>query len=534
MSYRFRVVQPGLLMPALLVFFLACESEPEVENRVADADPGATGSGDGSVDAAVPVVVLDGAVIDAVDATPVVVGRSLYVSPTGVDSNEGTKESPLRSIITSVDLAEAGDTVWLLDGTYDKTTDKTPAPGMPAPCGQGFGVVVPSGVTVRAVNPGAVIVSVGGWIGFCLQGGTVRDIDFNLPPNGGVMLQTQSGDSTIEGVTFDNLYCGGGSGWEAAIMTKGSSRLTINPGRVQNYVGLKGCAFLTIWDQSSVTVMGGAIDGGEEGTSSGNAFIIIRDAGKLNLVGTRLATQKHLYGIHILGTAELTTSAGTTLSGFLGSAIVARSGQTRVTLAGTTFTANNTAVLQPFGYGGPGTIMRIKATDCTLSDNSRGFSSGYGYQIDLDIVNCKLLRNADALLINAQGTVSVVDSEITGMENGINVTPQSKCALSVRNTTISDTNHGVTVNCDATSTIDLGTLGSPGANTFAAKTANLRALGVGPVIDAIGNTWTASAQGADLSGKYQAQGAGAILEVTGGSGPNYTLGTIKARLAQNN
>jgi hypothetical protein len=213
---------------------------------------------------------------------------------------------------------------------------------------------------------------------------------------------------------------------------------------------------------------------------------------------------------------------------------VARSGQTKLSLAGTTFSANNIAILQPYGYGDASVTMLVKATDCTISDNNQGISSGYGFQIDLELVNSRLLRNRDSLFISAQGKVNVVDSEITAVENGINVTPQTKCALSVRNTKIGGANYGVTVFCDATSTVDLGTLASPGSNTFSAKTSNLRAVGAGPVIDAIGNTWAASVQGADIAGKYQAQGVGAVLEVTGGSGPNYNLGASKARLAQNN
>ncbi len=45
-------------------------------------------------------------------------GKIIYASPTGVESNSGTKESPLDGASAAV-LANAGETVLFAEGTYE-------------------------------------------------------------------------------------------------------------------------------------------------------------------------------------------------------------------------------------------------------------------------------------------------------------------------------------------------------------------------------------------------------------------------------
>lgn len=51
-------------------------------------------------------------------ATPQLVADAIYVAPTGDDANPGTQSQPLRTIQTAVDLAQAGDTVYVRQGVY--------------------------------------------------------------------------------------------------------------------------------------------------------------------------------------------------------------------------------------------------------------------------------------------------------------------------------------------------------------------------------------------------------------------------------
>ncbi|TDC12566.1 DUF1565 domain-containing protein [Streptomyces sp. 8K308] len=48
---------------------------------------------------------------------------ALYVSPSGNDSNAGTLTAPLRTVQRAVDLAVAGDTIYLRAGTYAPSTN---------------------------------------------------------------------------------------------------------------------------------------------------------------------------------------------------------------------------------------------------------------------------------------------------------------------------------------------------------------------------------------------------------------------------
>lgn len=49
-------------------------------------------------------------------------GKAYYISPTGNDSNTGTKDSPFSSVDAANKLVQAGDTVYFLDGVYRNST----------------------------------------------------------------------------------------------------------------------------------------------------------------------------------------------------------------------------------------------------------------------------------------------------------------------------------------------------------------------------------------------------------------------------
>ncbi|MEK5239003.1 DUF1565 domain-containing protein [Paenibacillus sp. FSL L8-0470] len=44
---------------------------------------------------------------------------SYYISPTGSDSNSGTKSAPFKSIMKAQSVASAGDTVYICGGVYN-------------------------------------------------------------------------------------------------------------------------------------------------------------------------------------------------------------------------------------------------------------------------------------------------------------------------------------------------------------------------------------------------------------------------------
>jgi Protein of unknown function (DUF1565) len=84
-----------------------------------------------------------------------------YVSTTGNDSNQGTQASPFATLIQGAAVAQAGDTVLVMDGTYGNT-------GIVDPTGQGIAVVslqhsgtASAPITFMAQDRGQVILDAG-------------------------------------------------------------------------------------------------------------------------------------------------------------------------------------------------------------------------------------------------------------------------------------------------------------------------------------------------------------------------------------
>src|SRR5690242_15952496 len=124
---RVRVMVSGLV----LALFLA----PACDDGTADPGPRDAGGVTPGSDAALADARLDAATPDvpppppdlppadlaAADAAPsdAPPPRGLFVSPSGSDTANGTADAPLKTIGKAVKMAQPGDTVTLLDGTYD-------------------------------------------------------------------------------------------------------------------------------------------------------------------------------------------------------------------------------------------------------------------------------------------------------------------------------------------------------------------------------------------------------------------------------
>ena len=104
----------------------------------------------------------------------------------------------------------------------------------------------------------------------------------------------------------------------------------------------------------------------------------------------------------------------------------------------------------------------------------------------------------------------------------------SPASFKLRASTVSgNAGDGVSLTNSAGGVVDLGTSANPGANTIAGNGAtgiHLGTFGGAPVVNAIGNTWGASVQGADAGGHYSVPAAFAPVPKTGPtSGPNFTI-----------
>ncbi len=112
----------------------------------------------------------------------------------------------------------------------------------------------------------------------------------------------------------------------------------------------------------------------------------------------------------------------------------------------------------------------------------------------------------------------------------------STFVLTVRGTRIYDVPSGFELDGDAASTWDFGTLSEPGNNVLTAATTALDVQGSTITsVSAVGNTWTPDVQGADSSGQYAPASSPGVLEVTSGTGQNYSDAVgATIRLAETN
>jgi prepilin-type processing-associated H-X9-DG protein len=113
---------------------------------------------------------------------------------------------------------------------------------------------------------------------------------------------------------------------------------------------------------------------------------------------------------------------------------------------------------------------------------------------------------------------------------------QNALVLTVRDSVFETTPECFRIAGDAGSLWDFGWIDDElGENTFTCTTTGLNLLTpTGTLVYAEGNTWHPNVQAADGSGLYSVAGAGAVLEVTSGSGLNYSVNAgTTLRLAEN-
>jgi len=128
------------------------------------------------------------------------------------------------------------------------------------------------------------------------------------------------------------------------------------------------------------------------------------------------------------------------------------------------------------------------------------------------------------------GAASVATVHITGATlsanalSGLRTELRDSCRI--RDTRVTG-NVEFGIHLNASGGCDLGSGASPGGNTFTGNTgASVSVDGNGTFVTAVGNTWTASEQGADAQGRYVLPaGQTAPLEVAGPvtTGGNYRL-----------
>ncbi len=536
------MVRRGLFAGAIAVgvSLAACD---DATNPMTTEPPGGFGIDAGGVDSNTPnpSPTEDGGAIDGSDAStepPEVIGA--YVAcTTGNDANTGKSDAPLKTLAKAATVATSGTTIVVLDGTCSQDTE-------PAFNKANGTVTLPDGVSLRAATPGGVtFTGVNGYrsggITFAGSGriAGVRFVTF------GHAITASSGNVTVEGVTFDDI----GQGFPIRAM--GTSKVTVKPGGVQNYIGTNQANFAEVSGNGELTMVGGTIRGAKDNGISGAAQLMVRDSGKLVLDGTTLidATFSGI-AVHNAGTAivknksvldtvgsnaccnQAAISAAntakievidSTIIRARASAIVLRTGTPAVKLEKATVEAANGVAVSAAIYSDSFPSLQIK--DSTIKGNRDGIYLNYAATLDI------------------QGSSIIDNGSAASCGRGITMNGGSqKNTVNIRSTTIKNNcNGGIALTGGSVDSVyDFGTKASAGANTFTLNNPNAQPgvanlilrFPAGATVSAVGNTWDPGVQGAAPAGnvtpppgQYAVPGGETVLEVTGAtSGANYLLG----------
>jgi hypothetical protein len=440
----------------------------------------------------------------------------LYIGPGGYDAATGTRDDPFATLAGAVAVAERGDTIVYLAGNYS-------LPELDDP------IVIPDGVDIAADQPRLVA----------------------LNGSGGALLDP-AGDTNVDGIRF--------SGFATVLgTTSDHGKVTITNSSFSDCPTNSGASLFEVAGGASVTLSGDTShDWGDCPAFAhvlGNATFAL-DGGLLHFRG---AAEPALFSAEGAGKLQLMDLIA--VDGNRPLLLLADTAQATLTASTLQTLASNTVVLRDRGSldatntdfsladaaAAPGACIQSNVTgtsSLTLAhSNVHGCSAGVSgtAPTTLSITDTELYSMSESGLDLGSANSSTVTLEAcTFYDDGLRAARfggdgPSVFYLSVRGTTVHDVPTGFDLDGDATSSWDFGTLADPGRNTLTASTSSLvlSNASVG-FVSAVGDTWNASVQGADEFGQYQASDPGGTLEVTSGSGQNYTNDVgATLRLAEN-
>jgi len=468
------------------------------------ATAGIPNSGDIGANAGAPG---DGGPPDPGDET----GR-IYIGPGGYAAAPGTRDEPFATLAQAVAVATSGNTIVYLDGNYTE-------PALDEP------LVLPDGVDIVADHArGALITAAGGAL--LAPAGTSHIEGLRLSGFATVLDAKEPGTVTLTRCTFSD--CEAGS--SRAIEVSGDAVVELAGGDSSHDWG-DCAAFARVEGQGSLALDQGTL---HFTSSDGAPVFSVTGDGTLALSNLRMTDGNRL--ILQLEDTSTTTVVQSTLSTAFAN-VVNLTDQASLDLTSTELSldaaaASPGACIESTGTGSLA-LSHLLAHDCsaavhglapatvTLTDVELYSMSESG----LDFTNA----SPSTITIGASSFHDLTERAARfGAGSGV-------FHVTLRGSSIANVPRGFELDGGTGSSWDFGTLASPGSNTLTASmTALVVSLGGGATVSAVGNTWTPDVQGAGPAGEYAASGAGAVLEVTSGSGQNYDDASgATLRLAEN-
>lgn len=481
-------------------------------------------------------------------------------SVNGSDGNPCTQAAPCRSIFTALTGAPAGTTLALADGIYSQSTEGT------------FSANLPDGVTLRATHPGAVTLAD---VSLHAKGSaTIDGVVFGIggAPNATACGAISAG-GTSTAVTLNLIgvfsNCSGWLGLGAnvhATMTPGA----LAGGQYTSGLAANASTWVSVFSTAQLLIQGGVIEGNGTGVAREQSGVLdVLDGGVLTLDGVTLRNYAGI-AIHTRGTTHLQNG---TLVDHVGAAgdpgplasnldlcttdsaiVVGDPGGGTLTMdhstlsnapsAGICVAANVNAAFAQSLQVTHSTITGIGGAAIEGGNYNASGSPNLGSPVSID--SSTLSNNGRAIIwLGRAGTVfTVTNTTITGSTGAANTggSGTDTClgaavhfdvsadsgSFKLRGSTIS--NNAAEGLCLASFsgalTADLGTSADPGGNTLTGNAAaGVRVINaLATTVNAVGNTWTPSQQGADANGRYSIPPSFATVPKVGpASGVNFTI-----------
>jgi hypothetical protein len=421
---------------------------------------------------------------------------------------------------------------------------------------------------VRGANAGMPIVK----RPFEPQGNaTIADLRFGS--GGGVTATT--GSITVQGVSFvDSLA--------TPFNLSGTAALLLNAGSVANYIanataptvnyGVGRLAEVT--GNASLTINGGSFDANGDGIGITGSLSGILASGnaQVSISGVSLLRTAKI-GVQLVGGAQLALT-NTTLQGKMAvsndlAAGVWIDGSNNVLSA----VMINGSTVRGYQYNNSSAAIRVGASglaSVTGANNAFNGSSSLGLYVasggsaSFNLTDTMIETNIfGGVLCDGTCAFTMSGGSVSGngtsslsfaYYGGLSFLGTGNHSVSLRNVAVTnnksatpngnnsgDSNSGITLGGGAGSAFDLGTGVSPGGNTITGNTTSTMTTGInvtvatGVTVNAVGNTFIASTQGANATGQYvlgTAPCQPASCVVTSGTGANYRVTSGALRLAQ--
>lgn len=458
---------------------------------------------------------LDAAGNAATSAAAVVVVSSAtieaWVDPAGGnDGHAGSDAAPFRTIGKALAVVGGGGTVWLRNGSYTSA-------------GEGLqdiyaGLALPAGAALKALNEGGPV------LGITLQvpaGGSISGVTFDVSQVGRILAT--GGTLAMSRTRFVRL----GNTTGLPIEVSGAARVFVDAAgsATFSHAGTGVVGFARVLDQAELHVTGGQFDGL---TGQPQAIYVGGDTARLALTDVTFANTGAAWVgaeavIYVGGTANRIDLTRTRfdMRGMAAACIQqdrqlggAVTDATRLVLVDTVIEGCAEGVQLREGrarFEMTGGAIRGNSPYWGIHAGQIGFDSSPENQYGSPSIRLRGVTIADnyagGIFMNQGGELDIDGGVIASPASGIELHAARRYAMRLRNATVqSGTVAALRLEGDPASTFDLGTSTAGGGNMLASTTATttLLRLGVagGVRVDAVGNRWRPSVQGADSEGSY--------------------------------